>query len=133
MFCSPDELPEGCSTNRLKDDGILDCLRHFKEAGYHIFLCTRDKQFACRSQVPNLASCLSFASSNQSLNLLIIAANHLLLEHCIAAIAEAYVSQVRLSYGHRAEQDAMGVLTALSAVGFQTRHRQGCLACRLKE
>ena len=51
---SPEELPEGCSAHRTKDDGILDCLRHFKEKGHHIFLCTLDKQFACRSQVRTL-------------------------------------------------------------------------------
>ena len=49
-LCSPEELPEGCAAHRTKDDGILDCLRHFKEKGHHIFLCTLDKQFACRSQ-----------------------------------------------------------------------------------
>ena len=53
-LCSPEELPEGCAAHRTKDDGILDCLRHFKEQGHHIFLCTLDKQFACRSQVRKL-------------------------------------------------------------------------------
>ena len=69
LLCSPEELPEGCSTNRLKDDGILDCLRHFKEAGYHIFLCTRDKQFACRSQVTFWLSLHldAFGSTHQAL------------------------------------------------------------------
>ena len=57
-LCSPEELPEGCSAHRTKDDGILDCLRHFKEKGHHIFLCTLDKQFACRSQVRTLHICV---------------------------------------------------------------------------
>jgi hypothetical protein len=36
---------------RLKDDGILDCLLHFAAKGHNVLLCTNDKQFITRAQV----------------------------------------------------------------------------------
>ncbi len=40
---------------RLKDDGILDCLLHFAAKGHNVLLCTNDKQFITRAQVASLA------------------------------------------------------------------------------
>ena len=52
LLCSAAELPEGCWVHKPGNDGILDCLRYFKEAGYHVFLCTHNKHLTCRSRVP---------------------------------------------------------------------------------
>ncbi len=47
----PSELPAGRLIERLKDDGILDCLLHFAAKGHKIVFCTNDKQFITRAQV----------------------------------------------------------------------------------
>ena len=51
----PTELPAGRVIERLKDDGILDCLLHFAAKGHNVLLCTNDKQFITRAQVASLA------------------------------------------------------------------------------
>ncbi|CAL8468612.1 g8152 [Coccomyxa elongata] len=50
----PSELPAGRLIERLKDDGILDCLLHFAAKGHKIVFCTNDKQFITRAQAQGL-------------------------------------------------------------------------------
>jgi len=57
----PFELPASRKRERLKDDGILDCLMHFTAKGHKVLLCTNDKQFITRAQV-NLPDMLTVTS-----------------------------------------------------------------------
>ena len=56
LWARPSELPAGRLLERLKDDGILDCLLHFAAKGHKVVFCTNDKQFITRAQVASASS-----------------------------------------------------------------------------